>query len=61
MKGITDLSVVQHHSNECYKSCTSQAQRELENRKQKEHRRENNEAESSVLVEQDVLKTTKIK
>ena len=30
-----------------------QSQRELENRKRKEHRIENNEAESSVLAEQD--------
>ena len=52
-KGITDLSVVQYHSNGYYKSCTLQTQKELENRKQKEHRTENNESESSVLVEQD--------
>ena len=53
LKGITDLSVIQYHSNGCYKSYTLQAQRELENRKGREHRTENNEAESSVLVEQD--------
>ena len=52
-KGITDLSVVQYHSNGYYKSNTLQTQKELENRKQKEHRTENNESESSVLVEQD--------
>ena len=52
-KGITDLSVVQYHSNGYYKSYTLQTQKELENRKQKEHRTENNESESSVLVEQD--------
>ena len=53
LKGITDLSVIQYHCNGCYKPYTLQTQRELENRKQKEHRTENNEAESSVLVEQD--------
>ena len=37
----------------CYKPHTLQAQRELKNRKRKKHRTENNEAESSVLVEQD--------
>ena len=52
-KVITDLSVIQYHSNGRYKSYTLQAQREVENRKQKEHRTEHNEAESSVLVEQD--------
>ena len=55
MEGKTDLSVIQYHSNECYKPYTLQAQRELEKRKQKDHRTENNEAESSVLVEQDIL------
>ena len=53
LKDITDLSVIQYHSNGCYKPYTLQTQRELENRKQKEHRTENNEAEISVLVEQD--------
>ena len=53
LKGITDLYVIQNHSNGCYKPYTLQAQRELENRKWKEHRRENDEAERSVLVEQD--------
>ena len=53
LKGITDLSVIQYHSNGCYKPCTLQAQRELENRKRKEHRPESDEAEISVLVEQD--------
>ena len=53
LKGITDLSVIQYHCNGCYKPYTLQAQRELENRKPKEHRTENNEAEGSVLVEQD--------
>ena len=38
LKGITDLSVTQYHSNEYYKPYTLQAQRELENRKQKKHR-----------------------
>ena len=51
MKGITDLSVIQYHSNECYKPYTLQAQRELENGKRKEHKTENKEPESSVLVE----------
>ena len=32
LKGITDLSVIQYHSNGCYKAYTLQAQRELENR-----------------------------
>ena len=50
---ITDLSVIQYHSNGYYNSYTLQAQRELENRKWKEHRTENNEAGSSMLVEQD--------
>ena len=49
---ITDLSVIHYHSNEYYKSYTLQLQRELENRKQNGHRTENNEAKSSVLVEQ---------
>ena len=53
MKGVTDLSVTQYHSNEYYKPCTLQAQRKLENRKRKEHRTENNETKSSVLVEHD--------
>ena len=53
LKGITDLSVIQYHSSGYYKPYTLQAQRELENRKQKEHRTENNEAESTVLKEQD--------
>ena len=35
------------------KPYTWQAQRELKNRKQKEHKTENNEAEISMLVEQD--------
>ena len=38
LKGITDLSVIKCHSNGCYKPYTLQAQRELENRKRKEHR-----------------------
>ena len=46
---ITDLSVIQYHSNGYYNSYTLQAQRELENRKWKEHRTENNEAGRSVL------------
>ena len=50
MKGITDLSIIQYHSNEYYKPL--QAQRKLENRKREEHRTENNEVKSSVLVEQ---------
>ena len=53
LKGITDLSVTQYHSNEYYKPYTFQAQSELENRKRKERRTENNEAESTVLKEQD--------
>ena len=53
MNGITDLSVIQYHSNGYYNSYTLQAQRELENRKWKEHRTENNEAGSSMLLEQD--------
>ena len=48
MKGITDLSVIQYHSNGYYKPYTFQAQSELENRKRKEQRTENNEAESTV-------------
>ena len=51
MKGRTDF--IQYHSNGCYKPYTLQVQRELENRKRKEHRIENNEAEILVLVEQD--------
>ena len=35
LKGITDLSVKQYHSNEYYKPYTLPAQRELENRKRK--------------------------
>ena len=50
---ITDLSVIQYHSNGYYKLFTLHAQRELENRKRKGHRTESNEAESLVLVEQD--------
>ena len=42
-----------YHSNGYYKPYTLQAQREVENRKRKEHRAENKEAERSVLVEQD--------
>ena len=53
LRGITDLSVIHYHSNEYYKPYTLQAQRELENKKWKEHRTENNEAKSSVLVDQD--------
>ena len=53
MKGITDLSVILYHFNEYYKPSTLQAQRKLENRKRKEHRTENYEAKSSVLVEHD--------
>ena len=41
LKGITDLSVIQYHSNGCYKPYTLQAQRELKNRKRKGHRTEN--------------------
>ena len=52
LKGITDLSV-QYHSNEYYKPYTLPAQREFENRKQKEYRTENNEVKSSALVEQN--------
>ena len=33
LKDITDLSVIQYHSNECYRPYTLQAQRKLENRK----------------------------
>ena len=62
LKDITDLSFIQYHSNEYYEPYTLQAQRELENRKRKEHRTENNEAKPSALVEQDrSSKTTKIK
>ena len=53
LKAITDLSFIQYHSNEYYEPYTLQAQSQLENRKRKEHRTENNEAESSGLVEQD--------
>ena len=53
LKDITDLSFIQYHSNEYYEPYTLQAQSQLENRKRKEHRTENNEAESSGLVEQD--------
>ena len=52
LRGITNLSVIHYHSNEYYKPYTLEAQRELENRKRKEHRTENNEAKSSVLVDQ---------
>ena len=52
-KGITDLGVIQYHSNGYYKPSTLQPQRELENTKRKEHRTENNEAEGSVLVKQE--------
>ena len=61
MKGITDLSVIQYHSNGYYKPYTFQAQSELENRKRKEQRTENNEAESTVSRTRLMLKTTKIK
>ena len=62
LKDITDLSFIQYHSNEYYEPYTLQAQRELENRKRKEHRAENNEAKRSAFVEQDrSSKTTKIK
>ena len=61
MKGITDLSVIQYHSNGYYKPDTFQAQSELENRKRKEQRTENNEAESTVSRTRQMLKTTKIK
>ena len=54
-KGITDLGVIQYHSNEYYKPSTLQPQRELENRIRKEHRTEKNEAEGSVLVKQERL------
>ena len=53
LKGITNLIVIQYHSNGYYKPYTLQGQRELENRKSKEHRTENNEAKSSALVERD--------
>ena len=53
LKGTTDLSVIQYHSNGCYKPYTFQTQRELDNKKRKEHRTENSEPESSVLLEQD--------
>ena len=33
LKGITDLSVIQYHSNEYYKPYILQTQKELENRK----------------------------
>ena len=49
MKGITDLSVIQYHSNGYYKPYTFQAQSELENRKRKEQRTENTKV---LLVEQ---------
>ena len=62
LKDITDLSFIQYHSNEHYEPYTLQAQRELENRKRKEHRTENNEAKRSAFVEQDrSSKTTKVK
>ena len=53
MKGITDLSVIQYHSNEYYRPYTLQARKELENRKRKEHKIENNEPKCSALVEKD--------
>ena len=53
MKGITNLSVIQYHSNGYYKAYTLQTQREIKNRKRKEGRTENIEVEISVLVEQD--------
>ena len=53
LKGITYLSAIHCHSNRSYKPYTLQAQGELEKRKRKEHRTENNDAENSVLVEQD--------
>ena len=53
LKGITNLIVIQYHSNGYYKPYTLQGQRELENRKSKEHRTENNEAKSSALVKWD--------
>ena len=53
LKGITNLTVIQYHSNGCCKPYTMKAQRKLEKRKRKEHTTENNEAELSVLVEQD--------
>ena len=53
LKGIVDLSVKLYHSNEYYKPYTLPAQREIENRKRKEHRTDNNESKSSVLVERD--------
>ena len=62
LKDITDLSFIQYHSNEYYEPYTLQAQRELENRKRKKHRTENNEAKRSAFVEQDrSSKTTKVK
>ena len=61
MQGITDLSVIQYHSNGYYKPYTFQAQSELENRKRKEQRTENNEAKSTVSRTRQMLKTTKIK
>ena len=42
-----------NHSNGYYKPYKVQAQREVENKKRKENRTENYEAERSVLVEQD--------
>ena len=53
LKGITDLSVIQYHSNEYYKPYILQTQKKLENRKRKKHRTENNEAKNSALVQQD--------
>ena len=52
LKGIADLSVIQHHSNGFYRPYTLQAQRKL-NRKRKEQRTENHETKISGLVEQD--------
>ena len=42
-----------NHSKGYYKPYKVQAQSEVENKKRKENRTENNEAERSVLVEQD--------
>ena len=53
LKGIVDLSVKLYHSNEYYKPYTLPAQRELEIRKRKKHRTENNDSKSSMLIEQD--------
>ena len=59
MKGITDLSVIQYHSNGYYNDTyyLSSLREHISKRtwkiKRKENRTENNEAESSVLVELD--------